>query len=477
MKKPYLKNTKIILFMIIPLHFIQISMANLAKYKLEILLNDMRLDSTSPIQILAFRLLQNKHTKEYILSFRGTELSNWEKDIVGADRNLIGGKLPNNQYIDMILFYYQCIGKMPFCVELDSKPSMKYSASYQLWQRIYNISTQRKPYIAKALLRDSTLPPTSLNFIPPITSATKITLTGHSLGGCLAQLFALSFADDKQSSIIKEVYTFNSPGAKDLKPPYDMLIFIHKATNDTIKESLFELHKKAIEKKAKELKINGFGLNGQTQTKFKEMISLANVNTYFGISFSTRSGKDIDYAYINYEKIPDSLSQPYQTLIHNYDNRSNKNYILNISDNVFHVESRNQAHKHHHAKETYTENAIQHLGKDIEGNYLILNLNFGGMDSHSITAITKLLYFYDYLYQTNETLIDTQSKDIKIEYELHKEDFLKEHSEINTKEHSGYKKALEYCNKIAFAINRILHNIEIEKALATSSSDIFSKTS
>ena len=355
---------------------------------------------------------------EYILAIRGTELSN-NGDIKANARVVALGHIPQEQYEDMIRFYYQC----------------------------------REKY-------------------PAITQPKSLNVVGHSLGGCLAQLFALSFADDKQSSIINEVYTFNSPGAKDLKPSYDMLIFIPKATNNTIKESLLNLHKKAIEKRAKELKINGFGLDGQIQTKLKEMIyNLANADTYFGISFSTRSGKDIDYTYINYEKIPDSLSQPYQTLIYNYDNRNNKNYILNISDNVFHIESKNQAHKHHHTKESYKENAAQHLGKDIEGNYLILNLNFGGMDSHSIIAITKLLYFYNYLYQINENLIDKQSKDIKIEYELHKEEFLKEHSEINTQEYSGYKKALEYCNKIALAIYAILHNIEFQKALAISSSD------
>lgn len=361
-------------------------------------------------------LFQNKETKEYTFAIRGSFDG---KDYIEADiwNLLMKSSVPKNYFEKMLNFYKSC---------------------------------------AKTH--------------PTITQPKSLNVVGHSLGGCFAQLFALSFADDKQSSIINEVYTFNSPGAKNLKPPYDMLIFIPKATNDTIKESLFELHKKAIEKKAKALNINGFGLDRQIQIKLKEMIhNPANTNTYFGISFSTRSGKDMDYAYINYKAIPYDLFQPYQILINNYDNRSNKNYILNISDNVFHIESKNQANRYHHTKESYKENATQHLGKDIEGNYLILNLDFGGMDSHSITAISKLLYFYDYLYQTNETLIDKQSK--KIEYELYKEEFLKEHLEINTQEYSGYKKALEYCNKIAFAINRILHNIEIEKALATSSSD------
>lgn len=179
----------------------------------------------------------------------------------------------------------------------------------------------------------------------------------------------------------------------------------------------------------------------------------------------------MDYAYVNYEKIPDNLLQPYQTLIHNYNNRNKKGYKLGISDKVFHIESKNQADKYHHAKESYKENAAQHLGKDIEGNYFILNLNFGGLDSHKISSMAKTLYFYAYLYEVNESLIDTTSKEVKIEYELHQDEFLKEHNEIDTQEYREHKKALEYCNRISLAINTILRNIEFQKALATSSSD------
>ena len=45
-----------------------------------------------------------------------------------------------------------------------------------------------------------------------IEKSTPLTITGHSLGGALAQLFALSFVNDSNEnpSIINEVYTFNS---------------------------------------------------------------------------------------------------------------------------------------------------------------------------------------------------------------------------------------------------------------------------
>lgn len=63
---------------------------------------------------------------------------------------------------------------------------------------------------------------TESNFTPPIDSKTKLTITGHSLGGCLTQLFALSFAryDKGDSGIISEIYTYNSPGARKLKPTH-----------------------------------------------------------------------------------------------------------------------------------------------------------------------------------------------------------------------------------------------------------------
>ena len=87
--------------------------------------------------------------------------------------------------------------KIPFYVESDSIPNDKDSLEYKLWKKLYQRSTesQYKPYIAKSLLKDSTQNPTPSNFTPPITSTTKLTITGHSLGGCLAQLFALSFAN------------------------------------------------------------------------------------------------------------------------------------------------------------------------------------------------------------------------------------------------------------------------------------------
>ena len=98
-------------------------------------------------------LFQDKESKEYILAIRGTE----NGSDIKADAKLFSRNIPQDQYFDMLLFYQDCIQKNH------------------------------------------------------ITKSTYLTITGHSLGGTLAQLFALSFANDSNEnpSIINEVYTFN----------------------------------------------------------------------------------------------------------------------------------------------------------------------------------------------------------------------------------------------------------------------------
>ncbi|TLD78743.1 hypothetical protein LS81_011060, partial [Helicobacter trogontum] len=128
--------------------------------------------------------------------------------------------LPKKQHLDMLLFYNQCIGNIPFYVERDSMPNNKSSIEYKLWKKLYQRSTtsKHKAYITKSLFKDTTKEATLENFIPPIDSNTKLTITGHSLGGCLTQLFALSFANyaKRDYGIIQEIYTYNAPGARDL---------------------------------------------------------------------------------------------------------------------------------------------------------------------------------------------------------------------------------------------------------------------
>lgn len=91
---------------------------------------------------------------EYIFAIRG---SNDANDIITDLKDIFASRSnPKEQYFDMLLFYQDCI-------------KQRY-----------------------------------------ITKSTPLIVVGHSLGGCLAQLFALSFATDTYSSIINGLYTYNA---------------------------------------------------------------------------------------------------------------------------------------------------------------------------------------------------------------------------------------------------------------------------
>lgn len=297
------------------------------------------LESNSTSNINSNHITNNKDTAtkyiNYIFAIRGTEPSNMGD--IDADTNLAFKNLPKKQYLDMLLFYYQCIGKIPFYVELDSMPKDKNSQDYKLWQKLYKRSkdSKYKPYIKESLLKDSTKPPliesglesnmefslknidsnTESNFTPPINSKTKLTITGHSLGGCLTQLFALSFAryDTGDRGIIHEVYTYNSPGARKLKPTHQ-------------------------------------------------------------------------------ENIPLFCVKAYENLIANYNFHKDKNESIDIGIPTHHVE----ASHNEKANKYYIGSLISLLGEDIAGLYVMVN-NKKFWTSHFITHLTRYLYLFDYL--------------------------------------------------------------------------------
>ncbi|RDU59413.1 lipase family protein [Helicobacter sp. MIT 14-3879] len=293
-------------------------------------------------------LFQDKESKAYTFAIRGSFDS---KDYVEADfiNLLMQSSVPRDYFEKMLNFYKSCAKKYPAITQ-----------------------------------------PKSLNVV------------GHSLGGCLAQLFALSFATDKESSIIKEVYTFNSPGAKELKPSYDILFSFPKIINNEIKESLFNTYKNTIEEKAKELHINYFNLYQSIESTFKKIIDnhISDTPAYFGIRLTTKRTKELDYTYVNYEKLPTYLFQSYQTLLHNYNNRNakdkttNKPYTLKIKDNTHHIETDSN-----NITNDNENNLIQNLGEDIEGKHYYINIGveIDGFDRHSIKSSSILLSFYDYL--------------------------------------------------------------------------------
>ncbi|TLE09292.1 lipase family protein [Helicobacter bilis] len=104
-------------------------------------------------------LFQHKESNKYTLAIRGTELklSQAWQDIITTDGSLLLSSTPLEQYNDMLRFYNQC--------------KTKY---------------------------------------PKIKTPNSLTLTGHSLGGCLAQLLTLSLCDNANEANINEIYTFNS---------------------------------------------------------------------------------------------------------------------------------------------------------------------------------------------------------------------------------------------------------------------------
>lgn len=66
---------------------------------------------------------------------------------------------------------------------------------------------------------------------PQIKEKDSLILTGHSLGGALAQLLVLSLCDSQNTNGIKALYTYNAPGVRDLRPPYLLVINIEKYPN------------------------------------------------------------------------------------------------------------------------------------------------------------------------------------------------------------------------------------------------------
>ncbi len=100
-------------------------------------------------------LFQNKETKEYTLAIRGTEPS--DTGDLKTDARMALGYIPQGQYNDMLSFYNRCKAKYP-----------------------------------------------------AMTESKSLNIAGHSLGGALAQMLALSICDDSNEANINEIYTFNS---------------------------------------------------------------------------------------------------------------------------------------------------------------------------------------------------------------------------------------------------------------------------
>ena len=243
-------------------------------------------------------LFYDKVDDEYILAMRGTEGTFLEKEDFYADSKLFFKRVVT-QYDDMMKFY-------------------EYKVKH-------------------------------------IVGNNKLIVTGHSLGGALAQYFTISFHDDTtgKNPVVQETYTFNSPG---------------------------------IDVQA----LNIFGTYIQNPFYLPTPLTLQN---------------DISMAVTNL------IQQAYKIITRDeniavYFNKMMENNLkldsISTDKYVYHIESCIGLGA---TKEWLMDNTTQHLGKDINGQYLSINNNMdNSMDAHGIEHTIATLYFYDYLMNQSDNL-------------------------------------------------------------------------
>ncbi|WP_300900641.1 hypothetical protein [uncultured Helicobacter sp.] len=370
----------------------------------------------------------------YILAIRGTEPNN--KGDIGADTKLALGNLPKKQHLDMLLFYNQCIGNIPFYVERDSMPNNKNSIEYKLWKKLYQRSTtsKHKAYITKSLFKDTTKEATLENFIPPIDSNTKLTITGHSLGGCLTQLFALSFANyaKRDYGIIQEIYTYNAPGARDLSIDAFGVIDIDLANlssdNKEIREKKIEqyIHSLDLQTITQRFikKLQRFGIKASYSDGL--LVITEQLKRFLGFKYNQeyRVGLKVELRTIQengsllktykpyFIEIDSLYVNAYNNLIDNYHFHREKRQGVDIGLPTHHIETDSDNNPNNKEK-----SPVQNLGEDIEGKHYYLNIgiDIDDMDSHSIKNSVVILYFYDYLLdlEANRKKLSNHIKDLE----------------------------------------------------------------
>ena len=296
------------------------------------------------------------------------------------------------------------------------------------------------------LLKDSTIPFEYLHAMilfyescakqyPEITKPKSLNIVGHSLGGCLAQIFALCFAKNpdvlatefNQDSIINEVYTFNAPGAKNLKPH----IVLDSKQIYEVDESIIRASNPAQAMFAKITKGDPNANTEWWETLANTLTQQQNISLALQIYFSKIPSSELKphkiflHSYIVnagmahailYQVYPisDIFLLAYQTLTHNYNNRNKESYKLSVSDRVYHIETDNDNNTENNQ---WQDELIQNLGKDIDGKHYYLNIGIDikGMDSHSIKSSVIILYFYEYLLdlETNREKLSNRIKELE----------------------------------------------------------------
>ncbi|HEB7542059.1 TPA: DUF2974 domain-containing protein [Campylobacter coli] len=198
----------------------------------------------------------------YILAIRGTEMSSF-KDLFVADASLAIGSIPKVQYDDMINFYETCIKDYPQIKEKDS-----------------------------------------------------LTITGHSLGGCLAQLFALSICDDKNRNNIKALYTYNAPGARKIIPPYDYIVKLFIFHSKEQQERFIKEEIENIANRARDLGKDNIFLESKIR-KILHKIIQEKQSQYYGITMSISTHTTMMTLDINAIPILADIAPYYRQLAYN----------------------------------------------------------------------------------------------------------------------------------------------------------------
>ena len=290
--------------------------------------------------------------KQKIFAIRGTEFpSGFSDDLLDADADLANSKLPSNQYIDMIKFYTQCIADKH------------------------------------------------------ITESTPLTIVGHSLGGCLAQLLTLSLATAGSANNVKEVYTFNSPGAKNLRIDEDTLGRVYEIDSTILnaKDKERALFKKirGYEYGEKDNLLRDTTLIGYDNHLFNAIYKyFTNNENLKEHSILVRTLTTTNIKPITYMATTSSITYTYkifdinQTFINCLEILKANNRLkqpLACQDSIHHIESDDDSNSDNNE---WQDELIQNLGIDIDGKHYYINLGaFSG--SHyilpSIHALQRVL--------------------------------------------------------------------------------------
>lgn len=198
----------------------------------------------------------------YILAIRGTEMSSF-KDLFVADASLAIGSIPKAQYDDMLNFYETCIKDYPQIKEKDS-----------------------------------------------------LTITGHSLGGCLAQLFALGICDDRNRNNIKALYTYNAPGARKIAPPYDYIVKLFIFHSKEQQERFIKEEIENIANRARDLGKDNIFLESKIREILHKIIQ-EKQSQYYGITMSLSTHTTMMTLDINAIPILADIAPYYRQLAYN----------------------------------------------------------------------------------------------------------------------------------------------------------------